>query len=778
MRDYQIRILPFDLLDITEYEGLKAVNDHGYVRFSGTIPNERENDYIELALGEVWPEVVVLDGNGETRTIFFGLLKDFQIRTENNVKTLSGEIVAGTYKMDLSPHIRTFQSSGLTYDSLNSTITGGYSNANYIMRQGSGTAIQNLVAQYEETDWKFAKRLASHFHTVLVPDYTVGGIKYYFGVPLKNKAVEISANEYTILKQVDEYNYKVENGVSGISEKDAVCCLWRSRDLYEIGDKIILNSMPLYVSKVESGLEGSELYHLYYLKSAGGYKVPKIFNQKVTGASLNGNIIGVQADVVMVHLSGDENAGGAGTRWFNYSTVYSSPSGAGWYCMPEMGDTIRLYFPSSDETEAYVASSTHLETGSNRAALTSEPTDEMQEEFSSEASGFTASAAAEVDGEFTMSAGMESGRLQSRVAAMGRSRPPVLSKDNPTANDGGYKTVGSVASSGEFVNAEIGKRENPLKARIESMGVPGSPVQAKFSASSPSEFKAAGAVANSGEFVNAEIGKRENPLKARMESMGVPGSPIQNKNPAADQGGFTAAGSISAAAEISSDSQLKSRVASMGLSGSPVLRKNLAEADSVVGQQESEAGNQEFKLTAEGFSASAGMNKDGGLEFLKNAQLEPAQAGEISSPGETADNAAYNGGSYGSYGNGNGASGGGYAAGASAAAPVSSGGAASLPAPRSDPNTKTLSNASGKTIALTPDSIVITDGTSQILLDGEGISLSGPKISMTAEGEISITSSAGDVSISGSTKVNIAQDGASVELNDNIKVTGEKLYMD
>ena len=378
IKDYKrIRIEPFDLLNIQLYDGLKAVNDHGYVRFSGTIPNELEAAYLELILNEVSPRVVVVDEDGTEKVIFNGILRDFNIQAENNVKTLSGEITAGTYSMDLSPHVRTFQDANYTYEVLNSTVISGYEDANYIMAQGKDTPIQNLVAQYEETDWQFLKRLASHFNTVLVPEYTIGGSRYYFGVPFRTNPTQITSNEYTIQKMVEEYRYKIENGVTKFTERDSICYLWRSRAVYDIGDAITLNGNALYVSKIETEMRGSELSHLYYLQFANGCKVPRFYNQKATGASLNGNITGVRADIVTVTLSRDENAPFSGTRWFNYSTPYSSPSGAGWYCMPELGDTIRLYFPSADETDGYVASSTHLEIGGNRSGIEGQSEEDM-----------------------------------------------------------------------------------------------------------------------------------------------------------------------------------------------------------------------------------------------------------------------------------------------------------------------------------------------------------------------------------------------------------------
>ena len=47
-------------------------------------------------------------------------------------------------------------------------------------------------------------------------------------------------------------------------------------------------------------------------------------------------------------------------RWLPYATVYSTPDGTGWYCMPEVGDSIRLYAPNEHDEQVYVASAVHL----------------------------------------------------------------------------------------------------------------------------------------------------------------------------------------------------------------------------------------------------------------------------------------------------------------------------------------------------------------------------------------------------------------------------------
>ena len=80
-------------------------------------------------------------------------------------------------------------------------------------------------------------------------------------------------------------------------------------------------------------------------------------------------ILMVKDEEVKIQLCCDENQEGTGARWFSFSSIYSSGDGSGWYCMPEPGDLVRLYFPTAKEEEAYVISSFH----EDGAALRTKP---------------------------------------------------------------------------------------------------------------------------------------------------------------------------------------------------------------------------------------------------------------------------------------------------------------------------------------------------------------------------------------------------------------------
>ena len=77
-------------------------------------------------------------------------------------------------------------------------------------------------------------------------------------------------------------------------------------------------------------------------------------------------VVNVKDDVVQISLDKDENENQKALRWFRYATIYSSPDGTGWYFMPEIGDTIRLHVPGSEDSSSYVINSVHMEGSEDR----------------------------------------------------------------------------------------------------------------------------------------------------------------------------------------------------------------------------------------------------------------------------------------------------------------------------------------------------------------------------------------------------------------------------
>lgn len=347
MRERKLIVEPFELLDILSCQGKVGADSHGYMEVCGHIHADKEMEYQQLLLKELWVNIKVYDESETVEPLFTGIVTAGDIKVENGVKTLCIIIRTGSFLMDLQEHIRTFQNSADTYHTLLRAMTSGYSTvSNFIMNKDEEKSIDRFLCQYHETDWQFARRLASYCHTWLYPNEVGKGIKFYFGLPSGENRGVINPTEY------------------GLHQKDGnITYVVRLRDLFRIGDRILFQGQTLRILSRETFWEHGELYHVYELGTQENRQETPIFNNDLIGVSLTGVVTGVKGTEVTLSVTQDEYKAASGSRWFSYATVYSSPDGTGWYFMPEIGDSVRLYFPSQEEQQAYVFNAIHLASG-------------------------------------------------------------------------------------------------------------------------------------------------------------------------------------------------------------------------------------------------------------------------------------------------------------------------------------------------------------------------------------------------------------------------------
>lgn len=358
MKAEQIITEPFGFIEIIDCRLEKEAGRHGTAFMKGYIDRRKEKEYLMMACEETQVTVKAIGEDGKECILFCGVLADIKIHCENGVCIMEIQISSYTCLLDLKPKLRSFQIPSMTYDEVLQLVLGQYEGGNAIMNIGSGAAIGEPVIQYLETDWEFINRLASHFSATAMPSYTTAGPKLYFGLLKWPGTTVINPICYRVQKKVSEYLYKEQNQVTGIIEDDSLWYIVEDYELFELGEKVEFRNLPYYVARMEGHMDGHQLCCTYYLKPEAGFKVPKRYNEAIIGASLDGAVTHVKSDVVQVRLSMDAKTGEG--KWFQFSTVYSSPNGSGWYCMPEPGDEIRLYFPTEKEKHAYVISSVHL----------------------------------------------------------------------------------------------------------------------------------------------------------------------------------------------------------------------------------------------------------------------------------------------------------------------------------------------------------------------------------------------------------------------------------
>jgi hypothetical protein len=364
MREAGFKIAPYQLLDLKELTIHKKVNEHATARLVGTIAEDLEDQYADDAAVNQEIVITALDVAGKEEIIFKGVVNAVAIQNHNKVRTLELDAVSGSYLMDITLHTRSFQNEQQTYHSILDTILQPYPRNGVRMTVGKNDTTKQIIVQYRETDWCLARRLASHFNSFIAPDYKAGGVKFYFGIPELDEETLENPVSYTMRKDVGDYLDKSQNQVNGIVENDAMYYQVQSREIFDLCQEIKFKNKKLYVYEIHSKLEGAVLRHYYILKNANGFKTKKEYNHKLIGASIDAKVLDVSKDTVKVHMAVDEKQEPGTAKWFPFSTVYSSPDGSGWYCMPEKGDSMRVYFADEKEENAFVISAVHEQSSS------------------------------------------------------------------------------------------------------------------------------------------------------------------------------------------------------------------------------------------------------------------------------------------------------------------------------------------------------------------------------------------------------------------------------
>jgi len=347
MMERKIQIREFETLAILDYQGIQEPNQHGKVIITALINSDREAEYRNKAENITWIEIVASAESGEEKILFSGVLISMLMKRKPHECIMTLELATGTILLEREVHTRSFQSNKLTFRDVINICNEGYEDADVIMTVGKEERIPHFILQYNTDDWQFLQRICALNGGVLVPSCTVNGVKYFFGMPKTAETAIFNMNCYTAING-ETLSYAIE-----------------SREIYFIGTKAEFKGESFFIWKVESKLKHGELYHTYYISKdiRKLIKAPGHYDKEITGASLFGEVLAVKNEKVKISIAADENKENAGDRWFPFSTVYSSSDGAGWYCMPEAGDKIRLCLPTFNEGEAYVCSAVHENEG-------------------------------------------------------------------------------------------------------------------------------------------------------------------------------------------------------------------------------------------------------------------------------------------------------------------------------------------------------------------------------------------------------------------------------
>lgn len=339
-----------DVVYIRRLDIVQKPGSHASLYLEAVLDGEQEENELQNISKTM---TLMYRTEGETRPLFYGVIDKIFIRKDGEDVSLHLEAWDATYLMDTERRIRIFQNPQMTPEELMAEVMRTYPAADYKLNVPK-MPIGQLIIQYEETDWEFLNRFFARYKEPLYPNPESECIRVLAGESPDTEQLEWDSLPYTLLQDYGELNRRKENGLGELLEQENVQYQIETYEIASLGNEIRYKGSFWYIGGVERHLEKGILVNSYVLRKEAGLKVLPYFNQRLTGISIDGQIAAVKRDRVQVDMEID-NGGKEGEHyWFPYSTVASSPDGSGWYCMPENGESVRVYFPVADEKEAYV----------------------------------------------------------------------------------------------------------------------------------------------------------------------------------------------------------------------------------------------------------------------------------------------------------------------------------------------------------------------------------------------------------------------------------------
>jgi len=335
-----------------EYSDLKFISAFAMEKIldfqTWEVPGEHARGNFRLLLSENETGINSMDapiqllGQGNTAgALFSGYPEKVEIKEERGYRIADIQAVSGTILLDQKKSNRVFQKKVQTYMGIASAVTADTEHSACIL-PGSDMRTGGTLIQYQETDWRFLKRMASQLGLSLVPDTSYYYPRFYLGLPEgeKRELGEIIACDLCF-----DGRYYAVSGKCLVDREDFICYDVVTRTSLSLGDRVTYEGRELLVSRKKTELAGGEVIFTYRLAGNSYAWVPWEDNPDYTGMSFVGSIVGTQGEQVEVAFDIDKSAAGGNSYGFAPAT------GNLMYCMPQKGTKTALYIGNGDEAQ-------------------------------------------------------------------------------------------------------------------------------------------------------------------------------------------------------------------------------------------------------------------------------------------------------------------------------------------------------------------------------------------------------------------------------------------
>ena len=331
---------------------------------------EKEDVGIEIELANVDKDV--------KRKVFSGIVDYFEILDYGSygcrilMKAFSKSVL---FDRKNEKKYRVFQDRNLMFSDIIDEINKDYADKKLEIKYSdiAKKQIGSLIVQFDETDWEFLVRLASQLKTgmfVIEQGIILFGIVEMGEIKKENKYF----SDYSLVRDYKNLYYKVQSN-KVINLGDTVSISENAIE-NEGNDKDSSgNKRNFSVLKTRIFLKDFILKSEFLATDMKSYHIFKKYNEKIKGCRIEANVERVFEDSGIAKMevrfaeglkkivqersneeSNDKAYDDYGIKRFplSYQTFYSQTN-TGFFCTPEVNDTVEVYFPNEDERFAKVS---------------------------------------------------------------------------------------------------------------------------------------------------------------------------------------------------------------------------------------------------------------------------------------------------------------------------------------------------------------------------------------------------------------------------------------
>ena len=331
---------------------------------------EKEDVEIEIELANVDKDI--------KRKIFSGIVDYFEILDYGSygcrilMRAFSKSVL---FDRKNEKKYRVFQDRNLMFSDIIDEINKDYADKKLEIKYSdiAKKQIDSLIVQFDETDWEFLVRLASQLKTgmfVIEQGIILFGIVEMGEIKKENKYF----SDYSLVRDYKNLYYKVQSN-KVINLGDTVSISESAVENEENDKDSSGNKGNFSVLKTRIFLKDFILKSEFLATDMSSYHIFRKYNEKIKGCRIEANVERVFEDSGIAKMevrfaeglkkivqersneeSNDKAYDDYGIKRFplSYQTFYSQTN-TGFFCTPEVNDTVEVYFPNEDERFAKVS---------------------------------------------------------------------------------------------------------------------------------------------------------------------------------------------------------------------------------------------------------------------------------------------------------------------------------------------------------------------------------------------------------------------------------------